>query len=177
MAATIWLHGSDSASLAQALTVHTVHEVNAAALPKTTPDLLLLASSATLEEMLLAQVSASQLQQHWQQQGLAAIEVAQAAISRMLKQRRNDVHKGTVVFCGSVLAIQPQAQYLLQSSLQAGLRNVAQSLAREFAPQGIHVVYVASPLQARPEDIAALALQLHQQPLSVWTQEVLVQSQ
>lgn len=71
-----------------------------------------------------------------------------------------------------------------------GLRALAQSMARELGPRGIHVVHVVIDGQIRserwehlgpqrgpdsllePEAIAEVYYQLHRQPRSAWTQEL-----
>jgi len=76
------------------------------------------------------------------------------------------------------------------ASPKFGLRAVAQSLARELAPEGIHVAHVIIDGQIRsdqnehllqergpdsllePDAIAAQYLHLHQQPPSTWTFEL-----
>jgi NAD(P)-dependent dehydrogenase (short-subunit alcohol dehydrogenase family) len=68
------------------------------------------------------------------------------------------------------------------------LRGLAQSLARELAPKGIHVAHfvidggIRQPGEARsdrgpdgfldPEAIASTYLNVHDQPRSAWTWEV-----
>ena len=70
-------------------------------------------------------------------------------------------------------------------SLKAGLRALAQVMARELWPEGIHVVHViidgdireensihVHDHQAQPEDISELIYGLHRQSKSAWTSEV-----
>ena len=82
------------------------------------------------------------------------------------------------------------------ASAKAGLRALAQSMARELGPQGIHVAHVicdgaidgvftrerhdpgeverllAEDLILKPDDIAQSFVALHRQPRSAWSHEI-----
>ena len=49
---------------------------------------------------------------------------------------------GTVLFTGASASLRGRAGFEAFSSGKAGLRAIAQSMAREFAPQGLHVAHV-----------------------------------
>jgi NAD(P)-dependent dehydrogenase (short-subunit alcohol dehydrogenase family) len=62
-----------------------------------------------------------------------------------------------------------------------GLRGMAQSMARELHPQGIHVAHVVvdggigrddGGARLDPDAIAETYYQLHRQPRSIWAQEI-----
>lgn len=109
--------------------------------------------------------------------------VAQAAARHMLPHR-----SGAILFTGASASVKG---YPLSSSFAMGkfaLRGLAQSLARELAPQGIHVAHfvidggIRSGTRPDPADkpdsfldpdaIAATYLHVAKQPRSAWTWEV-----
>ncbi len=49
---------------------------------------------------------------------------------------------GTLVFTGASGSLRGKANYAPFASAKAALRGMAQSVAREFGPQGIHVGHV-----------------------------------
>jgi NAD(P)-dependent dehydrogenase (short-subunit alcohol dehydrogenase family) len=112
-----------------------------------------------------------------------AFLVAQAAVKRMLPKGR-----GAILFTGASASVKGYAQSAPFAMGKFALRGLAQSLAREFAPQGIHVCHfvidggIRSPRRAEPasspdslldpDAIAASYLHVLQQPRSAWTQEL-----
>jgi len=109
--------------------------------------------------------------------------VAREAAQRMLPQKH-----GAVLFTGASASVKG---YPLSAPFAMGkfaLRGLAQSMARELAPQGIHVAHfvidgaIRNPGRIEPPDrpdsmldpdaIAASYLQVLQQPRSAWTWEV-----
>ena len=109
--------------------------------------------------------------------------VAQQAARRMLRKGR-----GVIVFTGASASVKGYAQSAPFAMGKFALRGLAQSMARELAPQGIHVAHVvidggiksaarqdpadkpASLLE--PDAIAATYLHLIQQPRSAWAWEI-----
>ena len=102
--------------------------------------------------------------------------------------------QGTVIFTGATASIRGRANLAAFAAAKNGLRAVAQSMARELGPQGIHVAHVicdgaidgvftrtrfddVTPLLEddlilKPEDIARNYVMLHHQPRSAWTHEL-----
>jgi NAD(P)-dependent dehydrogenase (short-subunit alcohol dehydrogenase family) len=102
--------------------------------------------------------------------------------------------KGTILFTGATASIRGREGFSAFAAAKAGLRVLAQSMARELGPKGIHVAHVvvdgaidgvftrenrpdADQLLAdsrilRPEDIAANYVWLHNQQRSAWTHEL-----
>ncbi|MFW2151097.1 SDR family NAD(P)-dependent oxidoreductase [Acinetobacter gyllenbergii] len=116
-------------------------------------------------------LSAGQLESCWQNTGLTAVSIAQAVIRQMLSKQQ-----GTLIFLGPQQAIQSE-QDLFSQSLSASIRALAQSLAREFQPKGIHVVYCAlahwqSANHALMQSLQQTCWHLYQQPKSTWSQEL-----
>ena len=109
--------------------------------------------------------------------------VAQQAARRMLATKR-----GAILFTGASASIKGYAQSAPFAMGKFALRGLAQSLARELAPQGIHVAHfiidggIARPGRATPPDqpeslldadaIAANYLHVLRQPRSAWTWEI-----
>jgi NAD(P)-dependent dehydrogenase (short-subunit alcohol dehydrogenase family) len=110
--------------------------------------------------------------------------VAQAAARRMLKRG-----SGTILFTGASASVKGYARSAPFAMGKFGLRGLAQSLARELAPQNIHVGHFVIDggigraddprAQQRGEDgmldpdaIAASYLHLHRQHRSAWTWEM-----
>lgn len=109
--------------------------------------------------------------------------VAQQAVRRMLPKGR-----GTILFTGASASVKGYAQSAPFAMGKFALRGLAQSLARELGPQGIHIAHVVidggirSPGRTEPADrpdsmldpdaIAATYLQLLRQPRSAWSWEI-----
>ena len=109
--------------------------------------------------------------------------VAQHAVRRMLPR-----HSGALLFTGASASVKGYAQSAPFAMAKFALRGMAQSLARELAPKGIHVAHFvidgairgpghpdpAGPPDALldPEAIASTYLPVLRQPRSAWTWEV-----
>jgi NAD(P)-dependent dehydrogenase (short-subunit alcohol dehydrogenase family) len=50
--------------------------------------------------------------------------------------------KGSVIFTGATASLRGKPPFTAFASAKAGLRSLAQSMAREFGPLGIHVAHV-----------------------------------
>ena len=101
----------------------------------------------------------------------------------MLRNRR-----GVIVFTGASASVKGYAQSAPFAMGKFALRGLAQSMARELAPQGIHVAHVVidggikSAARPDPPDkpasfldpdaIATNYLHLIQQPRSAWAWEI-----
>jgi len=101
--------------------------------------------------------------------------------------------RGTILFTGATASVRGSAQFAAFAAAKGGLRQVAQSMARELGPQGIHVASVIidgmidsqrvrerfpervaqlpEEGMLKPADIAELYFQIHRQPRSAWTFE------
>jgi len=113
----------------------------------------------------------------------AGFLVAQAAVKRMLPRGR-----GAVLFTGASASVKGYAQSAPFAMGKFALRGLAQSMARELAPQGIHAAHFVidggiksarrpeSPDKPDsfldPDAIAQSYLHVLQQPRSAWTWEV-----
>ena len=109
--------------------------------------------------------------------------VGQAAARRMLRRG-----SGTILFTGASASVKGYAQSAPFAMGKFALRGLAQSMARELAPLGIHVAHVVIDGAIRPaghsgdparpdallepDAIAETYFQLVQQPRSAWSWEI-----
>jgi short-subunit dehydrogenase len=98
--------------------------------------------------------------------------------------------RGTILLTGATAAVKGLAKFAALAVGKFGLRALAQSLAREFSPQGIHVAHIiidgmintqrvrsmVSEAEEHtllaPEAIAQTYWQLYQQDATAWTLEL-----
>ena len=102
--------------------------------------------------------------------------------------------RGTIVFTGATASMRGGANFAAFSGAKMALRALAQSMARELGPRGLHVAHVVVDgaidtafirdnfperyaLKAQdgilnPEHIADTYWMLHQQPRDAWTHEM-----
>jgi NAD(P)-dependent dehydrogenase (short-subunit alcohol dehydrogenase family) len=77
------------------------------------------------------------LEEMWRVNALGGLLFAQAALRAMLPRKR-----GTLLFTGASASLRGKANFGSFAAAKAALRALAQSAAREFGPQGIHVGHV-----------------------------------
>jgi NAD(P)-dependent dehydrogenase (short-subunit alcohol dehydrogenase family) len=116
---------------------------------------------------------------------LAGREAAKAMVPR---------GRGTIIFTGATASLRGRENYSAFASAKAGLRAVAQSMARELGKKNIHVAHVvcdgsiegvfareniadlnqrlAEDRILKPDDIALNYVNLHHQKRSAWTHEL-----
>lgn len=73
----------------------------------------------------------------WRLGCYAGFAVGRAAARQMVEHG-----KGTIIFTGATSAIRGGAEFTAFAAAKAGLRSVAQSMARSLGPRGIHVCHV-----------------------------------
>lgn len=110
--------------------------------------------------------------------------VGRQAAQRMLQQG-----SGSILFTGATASVKGFAESASFAMGKFGLRGLAQSMARELAPKGVHVAHfvidggIASTYARteedraqdrflNPDEIAKSYLQIHRQQRSAWTWEV-----
>jgi NAD(P)-dependent dehydrogenase (short-subunit alcohol dehydrogenase family) len=125
----------------------------------------------------------------WEMGALAGFLVGREAARVMVPRGR-----GTVLFTGATASLRGGSGFAAFAGAKHALRALAQSMARELGPQGIHVAHVVIDgaidtafirehfperykLKDRdgilePEAIAEQYWQLHRQPRSAWTHEL-----
>lgn len=119
----------------------------------------------------------------WEVSCLGAVHGVQRVLPAMLAAGR-----GTIVFTGATASIKAGGNFAAFASAKFALRGLAQSLARDYGPRGVHVAHVVidgviwgqraasfglTEVQClAPDDIASSYLHLIEQPRSAWTQEL-----
>ncbi|WP_213738137.1 SDR family NAD(P)-dependent oxidoreductase [Bradyrhizobium sp. dw_411] len=63
-------------------------------------------------------------------------------VGREAARRLTPRGQGTIIFTGATASLRGKPPFTAFASAKAGLRSLAQSMAREFGPQGIHVGHV-----------------------------------
>jgi NAD(P)-dependent dehydrogenase (short-subunit alcohol dehydrogenase family) len=116
----------------------------------------------------------------WKHNCLGSFLVARTAAREMLPQA-----EGTIVLVGSTSSMVGRSGHLNLAVGKFGQRALAQVLARELWPKGIHVAHVVidaditddqtkadEEAHADPSHIAEAVLNLHNQPRTAWTSEI-----
>ncbi len=121
----------------------------------------------------------------WRVGCFAGFLVGQAAARAMLEHG-----EGTIIFTGATASLRGGAGFVNLASPKFALRAVAQSMARELGPKGIHVAHAIIDGQIHseryghlldergpdsllePAAIADAYVKLHRQPRNAWTQEL-----
>ncbi len=125
----------------------------------------------------------------WEMAALAGFLTGREAAKAMLPRGR-----GTIIFTGATASLRGRAHFAAFASAKFALRALAQSMARELGPQGIHVAHpiidgaidtafireTFPELYQRkeqggilnPEHIAETYWQIHCQPRDCWVHEL-----
>ncbi|WP_323004168.1 SDR family NAD(P)-dependent oxidoreductase [Denitromonas sp.] len=125
----------------------------------------------------------------WEMCAFAGFLVGREVARRMLARKA-----GTILFTGASASLRGGNGFAAFAGGKHALRALAQSMARELGPQGIHVAHVVvdglienentarlmPELYAskgpdgiiRPDDLAEVYWQLHRQPRTAWTFEL-----
>jgi NAD(P)-dependent dehydrogenase (short-subunit alcohol dehydrogenase family) len=154
---------SDTASLEQALTQ--VKE-------KLSPPEVLVYNVAAIHQGVPSSLSATDLINDFTVNVAGALTASNLVIPEMKKQGR-----GTILFTGGGLALQPKAAYSSLAIGKAGIRSLTFSLAEELTPANIHVAtitvagFVKAGTAFDPDKIAAHYWRLHIQPKESWETE------
>jgi NAD(P)-dependent dehydrogenase (short-subunit alcohol dehydrogenase family) len=136
----------------------------------------------------IADTPAEMFEKVWRLSCYAGFLFGREAARRMLAHG-----KGTILFTGATASMRGAAQFAAFAAAKGGLRQVAQSMARELGPKNIHVAHVvidgmidnrrtrermAERVKDLPADgmlatdaIAEVFWQLHAQPRSAWSFE------
>lgn len=115
-------------------------------------------------------------------------------VGREAARRLVALGRGTILFTGASGSLRGKPGFAHFAAAKAGLRMMAQSMAREFGPQGVHVAHVVIDggingdrlrnnrpeiIKERGEDgllgvdaIAETYWHIHRQPRSAWAQEI-----
>jgi NAD(P)-dependent dehydrogenase (short-subunit alcohol dehydrogenase family) len=142
------------------------------------PELLIYAVQSFHPGTLLS-TDAVAFEECWRGNCLGAFIISKETAKIMRRFRR-----GTILFAGATSGTIGRKGYVNLAIGKFGLRALAQVMARELAPEGIHVAHVVidgdiseggdtaeGPL-IEAHELAALFWTLHQQPRSCWSSEV-----
>jgi NAD(P)-dependent dehydrogenase (short-subunit alcohol dehydrogenase family) len=131
-----------------------------------------------------AEISPLGFENVWRVACLGAMLSAQSVLSHMAARK-----SGTVIFSGATAALRGGANFTAFASAKFALRGLAQALAREYGPKGVHVAHVVidglieapqtdrrfGPATAGRMDARSIAkayLDLATQDSTAWTQEM-----
>jgi NAD(P)-dependent dehydrogenase (short-subunit alcohol dehydrogenase family) len=126
----------------------------------------------------------------WEQSALAGFFAGRAAANVMVPRKR-----GTILFTGATASVRGGSGYAAFAGAKHALRALAQSMARELGPEGVHVAHVVidgaidteftrerapDRYETRkaaggilgPDSIAENYWTLHRQPRDAWTHEL-----
>jgi NAD(P)-dependent dehydrogenase (short-subunit alcohol dehydrogenase family) len=115
-------------------------------------------------------------------------------VAKRMVARGGDGPKGTIIFTGATASLRGSANFAAFAGAKHALRALAQSMARELGPRGIHVAhtiidgaidteFIRANFPERyalkdrdgilnPDHIAESYWMLHQQPRDAWTHEL-----
>jgi NAD(P)-dependent dehydrogenase (short-subunit alcohol dehydrogenase family) len=147
-------------------------------------EILIAHASGSVGEGLM-KTTADQFEQSWRVAVLGAFLCAREAVPDMLKHQ-----SGTIIFTGATSSVRGRGGAVAFSSAKFAVRGLAQSLAVELWPKGIHVAHViidgvietpqvrrrhkasAKEPLLKPEAIADAYWDLIQQDRSTWSLEM-----
>lgn len=136
-----------------------------------------------------AETTAEDFEKVWRQGCFSGFLVGREAARRMLPRK-----SGSVIFTGASASTRGRPNFAAFTAAKGALRQMAQSMAKELGPQGIHVAHViidgaidsermrkmfperlaqlGTDGALQPDAIAEAFWQLHAQPKSAWTHEI-----
>jgi NAD(P)-dependent dehydrogenase (short-subunit alcohol dehydrogenase family) len=134
-------------------------------------------------------LSAEAFRDVWETDCFAAFLCGREAARRMTPRKR-----GTILFTGATSALRGKAGFAAFAAAKHGQRALAQSMARELGPKGVHVAHIVidGPIDGEfvrnnlaelvssrpddgilsPDDIAETFYEIHRQGRSAWTHEL-----
>jgi len=140
------------------------------------------------QPLAFADLSAEQFEQFWRTCTLSGFLAAKASLPTL------EANAGSLLFTGASASMRGRPGFAHFSAAKAGLRNMAQALAKEYGPKGVHVGHVVvdgvingEMVQNRfgdyldslgedgalaPDAIADAYWFMHTQPRNTWTFEL-----
>jgi short-subunit dehydrogenase len=129
----------------------------------------------------LLDVSVAQFESNFRTGCVGAFVASRAVLPTMLERG-----EGTLLFTGATASLRGSARFAPFAAGKFALRALAQSIAREFGPKGIHAAHViidgpveseisrarGATITLQPDDVAEAYWHLHVQRPSAWTQEL-----
>ena len=149
------------------------------------PPNVVIFNAGTYEPGGILDITPEAFERCWRVGCLGGFHVGQAAARRMAP-----AGAGTIIFTGATASLRGSAGFANLAVPKFGLRALAQSMARELGPKGIHVAHVIIDGQIDSERSAHLAAQrgpdsllppgaiadayyqLHRQARGAWTHEL-----
>jgi len=151
---------------------------------------LVVFNAAKNRRAAITELTSQQYYDLWQRNAYAGFLVGREAARCMQPRGR-----GTLIFTGATASVRGASGFAAFAGAKAALRMLAQSMARELGPQGIHVAHVVvdglidtpfvreqlagviadkpdDSAVLNPDDIAGNYLHLHRQPRNAWTFEL-----
>lgn len=153
------------------------------------PDIVVYNAGAFVPRGVL-ETTAEEFEQCWRVGCMGGFLVGRAAARAMMERLGQGGPGGTILFTGATASLRGSAGFHNLAVGKFGLRALAQSMARELQPKGIHVAHViidghirasssvehtadnAGDEKLEPSAIAEAYFQLHAQPRSAWTLEM-----
>jgi NAD(P)-dependent dehydrogenase (short-subunit alcohol dehydrogenase family) len=153
------------------------------------PDVVVYNAGTFVRQSIL-ETGAADFERCWRVGCLGGFLVGRAAARAMMARAPRGGRRGSILFTGATASLRGGAGFHNLAVGKFGLRALAQSMARELQPEGIHVAHVVIDGRIRPPalvadaaapaddsmlDPAAIAeayYQIHIQPRSAWTQEL-----
>ncbi len=137
----------------------------------------------------ISEMSAQVYRKVWEMACFSGFLMGREVAKRMIPRGR-----GTILFTGATASLRGGSGYSAFSGAKAGLRMLAQSMARELGPKNIHVAHIvidgaidtdfirslrpdfealkADNLLLSPDAIAENYVMLHKQSRTAWTHEL-----
>jgi NAD(P)-dependent dehydrogenase (short-subunit alcohol dehydrogenase family) len=148
------------------------------------PHVLIYNAGSYKRESIL-NITPQEFEAHWKANCFGAFLATQKVLPKMVERK-----EGTIILTGATASLRGSALFSCLAVGKFGLRAFGQSLAREFAPKGIHVAHVIIDgqvdneyqVKAQPdksldsflksESIAEEYWRLHVQDKTTWTHEL-----
>lgn len=144
---------------------------------------LLVFNAAKLKVADFEETGPAEFEEIWRIGCLSAVNAAHAVLPRMAVRGG-----GTAIFTGATASVRGGARFSAFASAKFALRGLAQALARQYGPKGVHVAHAlidgriadseaSRPFLPRreegmePADIAAAYMAVAAQPRTAWTHE------
>jgi NAD(P)-dependent dehydrogenase (short-subunit alcohol dehydrogenase family) len=142
-------------------------------------------NAGAFEPGSLLDIDPSDFERCWRVGTFGGFLIGQAAARKMVPRGL-----GTILFTGATASLRGSANFANLASPKFALRALAQSMARELGPRGVHVAHVIIDGQIRtsrsevfadegrpdsrlqPEAIAETYMHLHRQSRSAWSHEI-----
>jgi len=149
------------------------------------PEVLVYNVGGNLQRGSILDITPENFEGTWKSVCFGAFLCSKEVLANMIKEK-----KGTILFTGATASKRGSAMFSSFAVGKFGTKALAESMAREFGPQGVHISHIvvdagiATPgvkkMQpdrdinslASPEALAEMYWYLHSQPPTAWTFEL-----